>query len=170
MKNGQQRKRCFSLVPVVLYLFMCAGCGYSVHRHADLPYKEIGIGLIENRTLEPKLGDKLYKALAEEFLAQGIVFNNASPYKLTGVINKYGMTSLSEKNGITIEYSLQVSADFRLVDNEGKVLEIKNISSPFFVSFAGSEDLAGLLASRELAEEKAMRDIASEVVGALIYK
>ncbi len=170
MNNERQGIRFFHLVPLFVFLLIFNGCGYSIYRHADLPYKEIGIGLIENRTLEPKLQDKLHKALAEEFLRQGIIFSNTAAYKLTAVINNFEMRSLSEKNGITIQYSILVNADFRLADQTGTIREIKNTRSPFFVSFTGSEDLGSLLAARELAEERALRDIAVEIVGALIYK
>ena len=47
---------------------------------------------------------------------------------------------------------------------------IKNADSPFIVSFASAEDLGILLAKKELAEEKASRDVAMRIVGALIYK
>ena len=53
--------------------FLLSGCGYSVHRQSDLPFSEIQIGTIENKTLEPKLQDKLHTALTEEFMQNGIM-------------------------------------------------------------------------------------------------
>jgi hypothetical protein len=44
------------------------------------------------------------------------------------------------------------------------------IKSPFIVSFTGSSDLGTLVATKESAEERAMADIAMELVGELIYK
>jgi len=170
MKTGPAVLRLLTPASAVIVLLLAAGCGYSIQRHADLPYKEIAIGVIENRTLQPKLEDKLHNALVEEFLRQGITVNRNSPSKLTAVINNFEMSSLSEKEEVTIQYRVLVNADFRLVDKDGKELEIKNINSPFIVSFAGSEDLGKLLAARETAEDKALKDVASEVAGALIYK
>lgn len=155
------------LISIVLLL---NNCGYSIHRHAALPFSEISIGTIENKTVEPKLQDKLHKALVEEFIKQGISISPSSALKLSGTIYKFIMVSLSEKNGITVEYSVFINVDFKLADNKGGAKEIKNISSPFIVSFAGSEDFGGLLANKDIAEEKALNDVAMQIVGALIYK
>lgn len=162
--------RPFFIIPAIIFLLIASGCGYSVYRHADLPYKEISIGVIENKTLQPKLQDKLHRALTEELLRQGISVNKTSAYRLSGVINKFELSSLSEKQEVTIQYRVVLNADFRLTGDAGKTLEIKKITSPFIVSFTASEDLGRLLAARDVAEERALRDIASEVVGALIYK
>lgn len=160
------------LLPVFAFalLFLFNSCGYSVFRHSSLPFTEIAISHIENKTLEPKLQDKLHKALTEEFLRQGISVNPSAGHKLAGVIREFGMVSLSEKKGITIEYRVDVKADFSLFSGEGKKIEIKNISSPFIVSFVGSEDFGTLLANRDVAEEKALKEVAIQIVSELIYK
>lgn len=162
-------KRLSIICTVVFCVLYLSGCGYRVQRRASLPFTEIKIGLIENRTFEPKLQDKLHRALTEEFLKQGLIVSPAAERTLTGVINTFQMNSISEKNGITIEYNVVVNADFTIVDGEGKVTEKKSISSPFIVSFTGSQDMGSLIASREAAEEKAARDIALEVAGALLF-
>jgi outer membrane lipopolysaccharide assembly protein LptE/RlpB len=148
---------------------LLAGCGYTIHRQGELPFSEIQIGRIENSTLEPKLQDKLHKALAEEFMKNGIMVSPLSDTKISAVIHTFDMVVLSEKQEITIEYRIFIKADFTLEDKGGKK-EFRNIDSPFFVSFASSEDLSTLLAKRELAEEKAMKDVAMRIVGALIYQ
>jgi hypothetical protein len=80
------------------------------------------------------------------------------------------MSSLSEKKDITVEYSIIIDADFTYRDNEGKVRVTKKVMSPFIIASSGSQDMARLLGSRDLAEDKAMADIAMEIVGALIYQ
>jgi hypothetical protein len=169
VKTARLSTPLFFFIPV-LFLVLLNGCGYSIHRQASLPFREIGIGSIENRTLEPKLQDKLHRALVEEFRKQGISVTPAAANRITGVISNFNMVGLSEKEDIVVEYSVMVNADFGVVDREGKVRELKNISSPFIVSFTGSEDLGRLLATRDMAVERAMRDIAMQIVGALIYK
>jgi hypothetical protein len=47
---------------------------------------------------------------------------------------------------------------------------LKNIDSPFIVSFAASDDLGNVLAVRDAAEQRALDDVAMQVVGALIFK
>ncbi|MDH4232789.1 MAG: LPS assembly lipoprotein LptE [Nitrospirota bacterium] len=149
---------------------LLSGCGYSMHRQGDLPFTEIQIRPVENRSLEPKLQDKLYAALVEEFEKNGIRVNPASGTKLSAVIHTFDMVILSEREEITIEYQVVMAADFIVEYQDGKQREIRNAGSPFIVSFASSEDLGTLLAKKELAEEKASRDVAMRIVGALIYK
>lgn len=158
------------LVAVLVASVFISGCGYQVYRQTALPFTEVNIGFLKNETLEPKLQDRLSRALAEEFLKQGIGISPAAKYTLTGVINRFEMTGLSEKAGITVEYRVIIAGDFKLTDSEGKVAVTKNVGTPFIVSFTGTGDLGSLIASREVAEEQAAKDIAIEIVGALIYK
>jgi outer membrane lipopolysaccharide assembly protein LptE/RlpB len=153
-----------------LAVLMTAGCGYSLHRKADLPFTEIRIGKIENLSLEPKLQDKLHKALVREFTKNGITVTPSVGNVLSGVVRRFEMTSLSEKKNVTFEYKIVIEADFTYRDNDGNVRVTKKVMSPFIVSTAGSRDMGVLLGSRDVAEEKAMADIAMEIVGALIYK
>ena len=149
---------------------LLSGCGYSVYTHSDLPFKEIKIGTIENKTLEPKLQDKLHAALTEEFMKNGIMVNPYADTKISAVLHKFEMTVLSEKKEITIEYRVAINADFIVEYKDGRKKEFKKIYSPFIVSLASSDDLATLLAKKELVEERAMGDVAMRIIGALIYK
>jgi len=150
-------------------LFSLSGCGYTVYRQSDLPFTEIQIGKIENKTLEPKLQDKLYAAFAEEFMKNGIRVSPGADTRLSAVIHTFDMTILSEKKEITIAYVINMRADFSVEDKNGK-RELKKIDSPFIVTLTGSEALNTLLAAKELAEEEAVKDVAMRVAGALIYK
>lgn len=156
---------CISLLTGLLL----SGCGYRVHRQAELPFAEIRIGKIENNTLEPKLQDKLSEALVQEFMKNGIRVSPSADTKLSAVIHMFDLVILAEKDDITIEYRIYVRADFTLEDRDGKKI-LKNIESPFIVSFASSEELSTLLAKKELAEEKAMQDVAMRIAGELIYR
>ena len=164
-------------ISVVLILWVClltglllSGCGYSVHTHSDLPFKEIKIGTIENKTLEPKLQDKLHAALTEEFMKNGIMVNPYADTKISAILREFDLSVLSEKKEITIEYRVLINADFIVEYKDGRKKEFKKIDSPFIVSLASSEDLATLLAKKDLVEERAMRDVAMRIIGALIYK
>jgi hypothetical protein len=151
-------------------LFTLFGCGYSLHSRASLPFDAIQIGTIENKTVEPKLQDRMYTALTEEFLKQGITVSPDAGYKLSGTIKQFLLIVLSEKAGIAAEYEIIMKGDFMLIDPSGKQKELKDIGSPFIVSFSGSGPLEELLASKEVASEKAIRDMAMQVVGAVIYR
>jgi len=148
--------------------FLLSGCGYSVHRQADLPFSEIQIGAIQNKTLEPKLQDKLHTALTEEFMQNGIMVRPGADTKLSVVIRDFSMKILSEKDDITVQYRIIIRADFALEYKNGKT-EIKNMDTPFIVTLTASNALNKLLATKELAEDQAMRDVAMRLVGTLIY-
>ena len=150
-------------------LFTLTGCGYTIHGKVALPFDSIQIGRIENVTTEPKLQDVLYKALTEEFLKQGITVSPDSGYKLTGNINHFELRIISEKKELATEYEVIIRGDFRLAEPSGAVKEFKNIGSPFIVSFQSSNILEDVLALKEQASEKALKDLASEIVAHLIY-
>ena len=80
------------------------------------------------------------------------------------------MLVLSEKGDVAAEYEITMKGDFTLIDPSGKKKELKDIGSPFIVSFSGAGPLEELIASKELASEKAIRDMAMQVVGAVIYQ
>lgn len=169
-----RRKHIFPLRLILGLGLVCglllSGCGYSVYRHSDLPFTDIQIGMIENKTLEPKLQDKLYAALTEEFMKNGIRVTPAADTKLSAIIHTFDMTILSERQDLTTEYMINIYADFILEDKEGRKKELKNIIAPFTVSFITPEDLGTLLGMKELSEMKAMKDVAAKLVVALIYK
>ncbi len=73
----------------LLIALSLAGCGYTLHERTALPFNEIQIEGIENRTLEPKLQDMFYRAITEEFLKYGIGVQSRADYKLSGTINRY---------------------------------------------------------------------------------
>ena len=146
------------------------GCGYTTHGKSSLPFDSVQIGTIENTTVEPKLQDKLYQSLTEEFLKQGIRVSPDAKYKLHGTINLFDLRILSEKNGVATEYEVIISGEFQLILPSGDVQDLKGIGSPFIVSFQSQELLEDVIANKERASEKAIRDMALEIVGNLIYR
>lgn len=160
----------FNIVIISLAALAAGGCGYSIHPQSSLPAKEISIGLIDNRTMEPKLQDKLVRALTEEFMKQGIRVSRGAEYTITGTVNNFDLVSLSTKAGVTVEYRVTMSAEFRLLDREGHVVVVKGISAPFIVALTDEGDLGRLLAVKDSAEERAVADIAMEIVGAFMFR
>ena len=156
------------LFTVYSLLLTVYGCGYTIHGKKSLPFDSIQISKIENRTLEPKLQDRLHNALTEEFLKQGIAVHPEAGYKLSGTIHLFELHVLSERSDIAAEYEVIIKGDFRLVDPSENIKEFKNIGSPFIVSFQSSDLLEDVLALKELASEKAIRDMAMEIVSILI--
>ena len=170
MKIKKIQSILFNIIFISIAALACGGCGYSIHPRSALPAKEVEIGLIENMTVEPKLQDKLHRALTEEFMKQGIRVGRGAESRITGVVNSFELVSLSEKGGITVEYRVEVKAEFRLLDRQGRVLATKKISSPFIVSLTDQGDLGNLLAVKDTVEERAMADMAMEIVGAFMFR
>jgi hypothetical protein len=160
----------FLFFTVYCSLFTFFGCGYTLQSRTALPFDSVQIEGIENRTVEPKLQDKFYNAVTEEFLKYGVSVQSRADYKLSGTINHYELHVLSERRDVAVEYEVIIKGDFRFVGPSGETREMKNIGSPFIVSFPVSGALENALALKELASERAIRDIAMEVVAALIYQ
>jgi outer membrane lipopolysaccharide assembly protein LptE/RlpB len=146
------------------------GCGYQLHSQAALPFKEIAIDTIENRTVEPGLQDMLHRAVVEEFVRQGISVSPSARQRLSAVIQSFDMPSLSEKGGYSKEYRIIITVDFTFIDEHGQKRYIKNLGPPFMVPFVGSADLGRLLAAKSMAQEEVLRDVAQQLSGLLIYK
>lgn len=162
--------RSLSLFIVSCLLLGLSGCGYSLYTKASLPFQSIRIVRIENKTVEPKLQDRLYKALTEEFLKEGIAVSPQAGYKLSCTIYHFELKLLAEQSNVATDYEVIIKGNFELTDPSGKKKEFKDIGAPFIVSFAGSGPLDELLASKEVASDKAIKDMATEIVGLLIYR
>ena len=155
---------------VCCLVFTISGCGYTLHTEASLPFQSIQIVRIENKTVEPKLQDRLYTALTKEFLKEGIAVSPQAGYKLSCTIYHFELKILAEESNVATEYEVIIKGNFELTDPSGKKKEFKNIGAPFIVSFAGAGPLDELLASKEIASERAIEDMATEIVGVLIYR
>jgi len=166
MKVQSSKFKVQSLLLILLLTFF--GCGYTLHGKADLPFNEIQIERIENRTLEPKLQDRFHRVITEEFLKNGITVTPKAEYKLSGTITFFEMHVLAERD-VAVEYEIVMRGNFKLVSPSGDIKDLKDIGSPFIVSFSGSGLLEDVLAFKELASERALKDMATEIVGILMY-
>jgi hypothetical protein len=135
-----------------------------------LPFDAIHIDHFENRTSQPKLEDKLFRALTEELVKQGIAVYPHAEYKLAGVIKHYDVRMLSQKSGSAAEYEVIIESDFRFIEPSGEKKFFKDIGSPFIVSFPSSGTLEELVASKDLALEMALQEISQEIVARLMYE
>jgi Lipopolysaccharide-assembly len=145
-------------------------CGYTLHSKVSLPFHAIQIDSIENRTDEPKLQDKLSQALTDEFLRQGIAVYHGAGYHLRGKIKLFDLRILSETSDVATEYEVIIKGDFTMTNPAGDIKELKDIGSPFIISFSATENLSGLLALKEIASDRSVRDMAQQIVAALIYR
>ncbi|MEK7712398.1 MAG: LPS assembly lipoprotein LptE [Nitrospirota bacterium] len=152
----------------LILLFTLSGCGYTLQGRDTLPFTSVKIGKIENRTFEPKLGDKFQKALADELIRNGIMISKNAGHVISGTIDDLKLTPLAEKEGVASEYQVIIKARFFLTSPDGKVKELRN-SGVFTVSFSGSGNIENIVAAKEQAAETAMRNLASEIRAGIVY-
>jgi hypothetical protein len=169
-RNGLRNRLLYYVVCTLLIALCLFGCGYTLQSRTKLPFDSVQIEGIENKTVEPKLQDKFYRAVTEEFLKRGISVQSRADHKLSGTIKHYELHVLSERKDVAVEYEVLMKGDFKLVGPSGHAREIKDIGSPFIVSFPVSGPLEDVLALKEVASDRAIRDMAMEVVAALIYQ
>jgi hypothetical protein len=102
-------------------------------------------------------------------MVQGFVIDSSAGYKIHGAITQFELRTLSEKSGVATEYEVVIKGDFRLMDPSGKTRELRN-RGVFIVSFSSSEQLQSVMALKELATERALKDLSSEIVASLMYQ
>jgi hypothetical protein len=173
MKTRKSKSKTQNIIILsIIYCLLSTvfSCGYAIHSKKSFPFQAIQIDRIENRTDEPKLQDKLSLALTDELLRQGFAVHPGADYHLRGKINLFELRILSETSDIATEYEIVMKGDFLVSGPSGYVRELKDIGSPFIISFSGSGQLTTLLAFKELASERAIRDIAQQIVAALMYR
>lgn len=172
MKFKIQRQAHISFISgicALIFVLSLAGCGYTIQGRSSLPFDSISIGNIVNKTFEPKLQDRMQTALADELLKNGFKLESNSPYRINGIINAFEMRTLSEKSGTAIEYEVIIKGDFKLTEPSGRTRDLRN-HGVFIVSFSSSDSLQSVIASKEKAIEKALKDFSSEIAASIIYQ
>lgn len=149
-------------------LLSLSACGYTVHGRANLPFRSVSLGKIVNKTFEPKLEDRMQVALAEELLKNGFSLENNADHKIEGVIKTYELRVLSEKGGVADQYEVVINGDFRLLDSSGASKPLRG-GGIFIVSFKSAGTLPEVMAQKDRATARALRDLSSEIVASMIY-
>jgi hypothetical protein len=157
------------LILVLVFGLSFWGCGYTIQGKTNLPFQTIAINKIVNKTFEPKLEDRMQTALVNELMVEGFVIDSSSGYKINGAITQFELRTLSEKSGVATEYEVIIKGDFKLMDPSGKTKELRN-HGVFIVSLSSSEQLQTVMALKELATERALRDLSSEIVASIMYQ
>jgi hypothetical protein len=128
------------------------------------------VGKIENRSVEPKLQDIFSRYLAETFLEYGFTLNPYAQYILEGDITSFRIEPLVEKDLTAAQYRVILKADFILKDIKNNQTFPLKIDSPFIVYFGSFESLEKVLVAKDLATDKAIKDLAQEIVRFIIYR
>lgn len=158
------------IVLLLVFLLFVAGCGYSVRHSSDLPFHEISISSIMNKTYEPNIEDILYQKISEEFMKQGISVRNSSEYIINGEIKEFTLKILSEKNEFSSEYEVVIKANFTLSGPDGRREEFMSIKSPFTESFIAKREINSIVSLKQIATERALQDLSRRLVQEVIYR
>ncbi|HMK42834.1 MAG TPA: LPS assembly lipoprotein LptE [Dissulfurispiraceae bacterium] len=157
------------LLAVVIGIFL-TGCGYTLQTRANLPFQEIDLGRIENKTAEPKIEDRMTRNLGDVLMEYGFALSPGARYRIEGEVRSFVLTVLSEVSLTAAQYQVTATVGMRLVDTQtGKIVPIENISSPYVTSFSASGRLENILAQKEIATNSALRDLSQRIVQQLVY-
>jgi outer membrane lipopolysaccharide assembly protein LptE/RlpB len=160
-----------SLIISLMLAAFLSGCGYSFQGRADLPFDRVTVSEIKNSTAEPKLQDRLHRLLAETFMEYGVDIVPSARYRVEADITNFSVFPVAERNLQAIEYQLKVSCKVRIIDMETrKVAELGEIEAPYLVYFRSSGLLVSVLAEKETASEKALKDLSQEIVMRIAYQ
>lgn len=151
------------LIPII------SSCGYTLQGRASLPFQGVKIGKIVNKTYELRLEDRMQRLLTEELQKNGFILEAGAAYSIEGVLNVFSLRVLSVKGNVASEYEVVIKGDFRLLEPFGKTRTLKG-DGIFRISFTSTEDLQNVAAGKELATERALRDISSEIVASILYQ
>lgn len=167
MKKRSYIYFCCLLVVSLSCLFI-SGCGYTLQGRASLPFSSITIGKIINKTFEPGVEDRMQLALVDELMKDGFTIDNSRQHRIDGVINSFELRTLSTKAGVAVEYEVVVRGDFSLTEGTGKTRPLRN-SGVYIVSFLSTDSLQGVMAMKEKAIERALKDLSSEIAASIMY-
>lgn len=107
-------------------------------------------------------------ALADELMKSGFLIDGSSGHRISGSIAFFELKTLSEKAGVAAEYEVIIRGDFRLTDPGGNARELRN-RGVFIVSFPSVGELQNVMALKETAIERALRDLCSEITASVVY-
>lgn len=145
-------------------------CGYKLYTKADLPFQELYLRNVENRTLEPGLQDKMRKIAYQTLIDNGFTLTSSASRTLDIQIKNYRLVTLSEIGLNTVEYQIIMEVKAVLYDEKGNKIKEFTPSSPFTTFFRTTRDLPSVIADKDLAIESLIRDICDDMVRKLIFE
>jgi hypothetical protein len=154
---------------ILLWIF-ASGCGYTLQTRQNLPFQEIELGRIQNLTHEPKLEDRLARALATTFPEYGIEISPSARYRMEADITGFELNVLSEQSLYAAEYQVRAITTVRIIDRQTNKVTTLSSSGPFVTYFRTTGGIEAVLAGKDLAVERGMRDIAQDILHRVIYQ
>jgi hypothetical protein len=161
------------ITTIYVSFFVCllvSSCGYSIIGSSVLPFNSITIKNVRNNTYEPGLEERLHRALATEFLNQGIqVRVRGGTVVMEAAVTNFQLGAIAAVDEIVKEQEITMHVDVRVTDN-GAVTQFTSMQSPIKITFQSTGTVSESVAQKEVATDKACREIATEIVSRIIIK
>lgn len=155
---------------VFVLAFFVSSCGYRMVGSRLLPFNSITIKPVKNNTYEPKLEDRMHKALSNEFTYQGIEVKTANAAAdLESTVTTFALGAVAAVDETVKEQQIIMHVDLKLI-TDGKVKEFKGMASPIKITFQSVGTVSESVARKEIAADKACREIAKEIVSRIIME
>jgi hypothetical protein len=137
----------------------------------QLPFNSATIEAVDNRTYEPRLEERLHRALSEEFLAQGIrvMSTKGGDLELKPTVTYFLMTPIAEVGGKVQEYAIVMRVSVRLKVRE-EIIELKDVESPVRITHKAGGSVRDAVMEKEKATDRACREIAREIINKLFIR
>lgn len=161
--------------PLLLIVFLTAGCGYDLEgtlRPGNLKdVRTISIPQFLNQTNEPGLGRAVTKAVRGRFLRDGRLRVSGSPdadIALEGVLREYRLSPIGfTRTDRALQYRVVVRTRIRLHDKERRKLLI-NQDMESYTEFAVSSSIARSDANRSNANQRVADSLSEDVVSLVL--
>ena len=167
----------FMLFSIGVVLIFVGGCSFS-NPNVVLSdsVRTVKINAFSNKTVLYGLEDKLFQKISDALMEDGrlIPATENADALLIGDIIRYELIPLSfDANGIVEEYKLWIESDMRFIESATEKLLCEETSIPIDVRFhpPGSSQPGAVIETEQDAQERAINELASEIVYLLLrYK
>jgi len=151
-------------------MFFLTSCGYRVIGSQPLPFNSVTIKPVQNLTYEPGLEERLHNALSTEFINQGIEIKaGGGDVELQATVRTFLLGAIAAIDEIVKEQRIIMLVDIKMIDNE-RVMEFASMESPIKITFQSTGTVSDSAAQKEMATDKACREIAKEIVSKIIIR
>lgn len=158
------------IVAGLILAILVTSCGYRVIGSQSIPFDSVTIKPVKNMTYEPGLEDRLHNALSTEFINQGIeVKTGGGDVKLEATVKSFLLGAVAAIDEIVKEQDITMSVDIEMIDNE-RVIRFESMGSPIKITFQSTGSVSSSAAEKEMAADKACREIAKEIVSKIIIR
>lgn len=171
-RTGISGRGCFSLLACFVLLL---SCGYHIVGSRPLPFHSVTIEPVRNKTYEPRLEERMHRALSSEFISQGIEVRTGNGHGaeagggavIETTVTKFALGAIGAVDEFVKEQEILMLVNVKAAIN-GQVTEFKSMESPIKITFQSTGPVSESVARKERATDKACREIAREIVSKLI--